>query len=391
MIVFNAVGRGTYWRAFHLARCLVSRGNHVTLLAMAPERTACFSYQVVQGVCVVAAPDLLWGSLRSGWDPYSALLRAFWLRPHRYDMIHAFECRPTVLLPALAASCHPPTQLVTDWCDWFGAGGSVEERLNPLVRVILRPIETFFEERFRGLAAGTTVICSTLREKALALGLPAARILDLRDGADVEQIVPGDRAAARATLGLPEAAPIIGYVGQIFPRDARLMAEAFTAVRATRPAARLLLIGHVNQDIEGMLHDPSHVVRSGAVPYAALNTYLAACDICWLPMRDSGANRGRWPLKLNDYMAAGRATAATAVGDVTDVLTRHAVGLLARDDPAALAWAAVTLLSDTTRRTAMESVARETAETVFDWRLRAVELEAFYHTVLATPKRQARP
>lgn len=384
MLVFNAVGRGTYWRAFHLARCLVARGHRVTLVAMAPQRTARFSYQELQGVRVVAAPDLLWGSLRSGWDPYSALVRTLWLQPQRYDLVHAFECRPTVLLPALAAARHPETTFVTDWCDWFGAGGSVEERPNKLVRAVLRPVETFFEQRFRGLADGTTVICNTLREKALALGLPANSILSLRDGADIGGIEPGNRAAARARLGLHADVPMIGYVGQIFPRDAQLMADAFARVRAARPRTQLLLIGHVNQPIELLLYDASQVVRSGPIPYASLQHYLAACDICWLPMCDTGANRGRWPLKLNDYMAAGRATVATAVGDVSAVVTNYRVGILANDEPRALADAALALLDDPARRIAMEQSARTTAETVFDWRLRAAELETFYQRIADT-------
>jgi len=381
MVVFNAVGKGTYWRAFHLARCLTARGHRITLVAMAPRRTARFGWRVEQGVAVVAAPDLLWGALRSGWDPYAALARALWLLPHHYDVVHAFECRPAVLLPALAAANRPPARLVTDWCDWFGAGGSVEERPGRLTRAVLRPVETFFEERFRRLAAGTTVICTTLRAKARALGVPEERILDLRDGADVDAIRPGDRAAARAALGLPPAAPIVGYVGQIFPRDARLMADAFAALRAARPDARLLLIGHVNQAVERLLVDPAGVLRSGPVPYDTLGRYLAACDICWLPLRDSGANRGRWPLKLNDYMAAGRATAATAVGDVAAVLTHYPVGLLARDEPADLARAALALLDDAPRRAAMERAARRAAETAFDWRLRAADLESFYRAL----------
>lgn len=385
MLVLNTIGKGTYWRAFHLARCLVANGHRVTLVAMAAERTARFSYRVVQGVTVVAAPDLLWGPLRSGWDPYSALARTLWLLPHRYDIVHAFECRPAVLLPALAAG-RAPSRLVTDWCDWFGAGGSVEERANPVVRGVLRPVETFFEERFRTLAAGTTVICSTLREKALALGVPDDRILCLRDGADIEAILPGDRAAARVALGLPADAPIVGYVGQIFRRDAQLMADAFTATRAALPNARLLLIGHVNQPIERLLADPAGIVRSGPLSYTALSTYLAACDVCWLPLCDSGANRGRWPLKLNDYMAAGRATVATAVGDVADVLERYLAGVLARDEPADLACATLRLLEDAPGRAAMESTARWAAEAAFDWRLRALDLEAFYRKlIVATP------
>jgi glycosyltransferase involved in cell wall biosynthesis len=355
-------------------------------VAGAHGRGARFASRYEQGVHVVLAPDLLWGPLRSGWDPYSSLARALLLRAARCQIVHAFECRPTVLLPALAAAAAGAT-LITDWCDWLGRGGSVEERPSAAVRTVLRPVETFFEERFRARAAGTTVICSTLRRKAEALGVPPAAILDLRDGADIEGIRPADRLAARRALGLPADAVLVGYVGQIFARDAQLMAAAFDLLQAQLSTARLLLIGHVNMPVERWSEVPAAMLRSGPIAYSELGRYLAACDCCWLPLRDSGANRGRWPLKLNDYMAAGRATVATAVGDVADVLRAHPVGLLAGDAPAELAATTLELLGDHGRRAAMGRSARQVAETHFDWRLRAAELEAFYLARIAAPAR----
>jgi len=172
MLVFNAVGKGTYWRAFHLARHLVLRGHQVTLMAMSKRRRLSLSVRVDEGVTIVESPDLLWGPLRSGWDLWEASRRIQWLRGHRFDLVHAFEARPTVLLPALYMQDRQKTPLVMDWCDWFGRGGSVEERPNRLVRTLLRPVETFFEEHFRTRAAGTTVICTTLYQKAVELGVP---------------------------------------------------------------------------------------------------------------------------------------------------------------------------------------------------------------------------
>jgi glycosyltransferase involved in cell wall biosynthesis len=383
MLVFNAVGKGTYWRALHLGHWLVRHGHQVTILAMAPRQRLRMAAHMDQGVRVVAAPDALWGSLRSGWDVWETLRRIHWLRGTTFDLVHAFEARPTVLLPALYLQICRKIPLVMDWCDWFGRGGSVEERPNPWVRTVLRPIETFFEERFRTRADGTTVICSTLHAKAVALGVPADTILPLRDGADVDGLRPLNRDDCRATLQLPADAQMIGYVGAVFPRDAWLMAKAFNSIQAALPSARLLLIGYVNVPVESMVHTPAHVIRTGTVDYSVLNRYLAACDICWLPLCDSGANRGRWPLKLNDYMAAGRATVATAVGDVTEVLRVYDVGVLAKPVPDDLAAAAIDLLDDPARSARLGEEARRVAETVFDWRLRAAELEAFYGRVLA--------
>jgi glycosyltransferase involved in cell wall biosynthesis len=387
MLVLNATGRGTYWRAFHLGHGLVQRGHQVTLVTMSPSRHWPLHTYLDQGMTIVEAPDLLWGSLRSGWDLWASIRRIAWLRHHTFDLVHAFEARPTVLLPALYMQ-RRDVPLVMDWCDWFGQGGSVEERPNPLMRILLRPIETFFEERFRTRANGTTVICATLYQKAVELGVAPQTILHLRDGADTEGLQPHDRDAARGALGWPREVELIGYVGAIFRRDAELMARAFDRIRLARPAARLLLIGYVNAPIEQMVATPEAVIRTGTVDYADLNTYLAACDVCWLPLRDSGANRGRWPLKLNDYMAVGRPTIATAVGDVADVMRQYEVGILTPDTADDLASGVLALLADPERCARLSGNARRVAEQDFAWQWRAAKLEIFYADILKTHSRR---
>jgi glycosyltransferase involved in cell wall biosynthesis len=383
MLVFNPVGKGTYWRALHLARHLVQHSHAVTLMAMAQRRHLRFATHVHEGVTVIETPDLLWGSLRSGWDLWESLMRILWLRRHDFDVVHAFEARPTVLLPALYLQTFRNIPLVMDWCDWFGSGGSVEERPNALMRAVLRPVETFFEERFRTRAVGTTVICSTLYNKAVALGVNPETILFLGNGANVDGLRPLDRNVCRATLGLPDDLLIVGYVGAMFQRDAQLMAAAFDRIHAALPSARLLLIGYANIPIETMVAAPEAVICTGVLNDETLNYYLATCDVCWLPLRDSGANRGRWPLKLSDYMAVGRPTVATSVGDVTNMVQTYAVGVIAHDTPEDLADNVLALLRDPVRSAEIDRTARKVAEVVFDWRLKAAMLEGFYDRVLA--------
>ena len=109
--------------------------------------------------------------------------RIAWLGREDFDLVHAFEGRPVVLFPALFEKKRG-AKLIMDWCDWFGRGGSVEERPQPLVRWLLRPIETHFEEAYRHRADGTTVINAFLKEKAIGLGVDPATILLIQNGSD---------------------------------------------------------------------------------------------------------------------------------------------------------------------------------------------------------------
>jgi len=381
MIGLNQVGRGTYWRALHLARELANRGHTVTLLAMSRDQYLRFRVRSEAGVTIVESPDWLRGPLRSGWDPYDVLVRISWLRHREYDLVHAFASRPVVIWPALHLQ-RRGIKLVLDWCDWFGRGGSVEERPNPLVRAILRPVETFFEGHFRPYADGTTVINSTLKEKAIELGVRAETIFHLPNGCNVRDIRPIEQSEARRKLGLPAEAPLIGYIGAIFRRDAVLMAHAFDRIHSQLPDARLLMVGYCNVDIGSFSRAPEAIIKTGRVRYDEISAWLSACDMAWLPMCDTGANRGRFPLKINDYMSAGLPLVMTAVGDMADFLRRYPVGLLARDEPVDLAAQAFTLLRDEEQRRSKGRLARRLAEEELSWVHVARCLETYYVRVL---------
>jgi glycosyltransferase involved in cell wall biosynthesis len=287
-----------------------------------------------------------------------------------------------VLYPALAAQ-RRGAKLIMDLCDWFGRGGSVEERPNGLVRAMLRPLETFFEEHYRTRADGTLAINAFLRKRAIDLGVKPECTEVIRNGA-VTHIAPTDRLAARREFGLPLEAPTIGYVGNIYTRDAELMAAAFDRVRRAMPDARLLLVGYFNRRIETWLEDAASVIRTGAVTFEQVYAYLSACDVCWLPLRDSGANRGRWPGKLNDYMTVGRAVVATAVGDLAEVIPQYRIGVVTRDDADEFARQTVELLHDARRREQMGKQARHAAEGDWSWARKTDTLENFYRRVLQT-------
>lgn len=380
LIVFNLVGRGTYWRALHFGRCLAARGHAVTLLATAPKARWSTRARDVAGVRLVEMPDLLPGALRSGWDVWATMRRLAWLRGRRFDVIHAFEARPVVIYPALAAR-RAGAKLIMDWCDWFGRGGAVEERPHWLQRAVLRPVETYYEEHFRAHADGTTVINHFLGARAESLGVRRESILLLRNGAETHLPVM-EPATARHAMGLPESGPILGYVGGIYQSDAELMARAFQRVRQARPEARLLLVGYFNRNLEAILGSDSGVIRTGPVSSEQVFGWLSAADVCWLPLRATGANCGRWPYKLSDYMSVGRPTVTTRVGELPEVVAQYGLGMVTADEPEAVATATLELLEDVNKQVALGRAARHAAENDFGWELLTQQLEGLYLRVL---------
>jgi len=253
----------------------------------------------------------------------------------------------------------------------------VEERPNPLVRTVLRPVETYFENHYRTRADGTTAINTLLVQKAVDLGVNPQSILLLRNGSDTSMKVL-DVMAARQAAGIAESGPIVGFCGGTFTRDAELMAAAFNRLQRLLPGARLLLVGSFNRPLESMVECPSAIIRTGSLSSARMYLYLAGCDVCWLPLCDSGANRGRWPMKLNDYMSVGRPVVATSVGDLPAVVREYSLGVVSRDDPDDFADRTMALLLDEPNRIRLGDAAREAAEGPFNWDRLGLELEAFY-------------
>lgn len=246
--------------------------------------------------------------------------------------------------------------------------------------MLIGPVETWFEEHFRTRADRTTVISSALEQRAISLGVAAGSILRIPPGSDVEGVVPRDRARARARLGLPARAPILGYMGALLRSDVLLLLEAFSIVRQQRPDAHLLMIGDAK-----VLASDAAIHRTGFVVGDDKLDFLAAADVLLLPMKDTVANRGRWPSKINDYLAAGRPIVATAVGDCHELFANHRIGLATAADARSFAAGTLALLDDRLTADEMGAAARDVAERLFAWPILAERLERWYRSVTGVP------
>jgi glycosyltransferase involved in cell wall biosynthesis len=388
MLNHNVVWRSTFFRAFYLARELVDLGHEVTIATISAGRLLRPEIYDLENVRIVETPDLGTGLARTGWDPWDTLWRRRRFRAQDFDLVHGFDCRPAVLAPSLALS-RRGVPWVSDWADcWGGDGGAISQRKSWVGRVAFRPLETWLEESFRRRARAVTVTSRTLLERAIGLGIPPSRVHYLPSGANVRTITVRDRIECRRLLGIPLEGPVACFVGWV-QYDLELAIRAFAIARASIPAARLLLVGPWNREADRLIEAlglSAAVADFGPRPFAEIPNFLGAADLLLLPMSDNLMNRARGPIKLGDYLAAGRAIVANPVGDLVDVFERDDVGLLAGETPVSYGAAIAELLADGERCTRSGRRAREVAEQRYAWRHLAPRLVDVYRAAL-----EARP
>ena len=382
MISYNNIGHGTYLRAFELARGLVKLGESVTLLASTRDEQSTQIEETSQaGVHIAGIPNRI---LRAGWDPLNIIGRLKWIRNHHdFDVVHGFESRPAVIFPALRLM-KAGVPLVLDWCDWFGKGGSVEERPNFLIRSILRPLETYFENHFRKVPRATTVICSTLRERTINFGVTPETIKIIYNGFNIPNFQPTEKTQARTFFDLNSEDFVIGYIGALFPKDAKLMEDSFSLTLDNLPNARLLHLGNSNYRLNINESYKQAIITTGPISEQTLMRGLSACDVFWLPLSDIPANWGRFPLKFSNYLAAGKPIIATAIGDSAKIIQFNKVGQTCEATPEAIACATNELAKNTSKRKSMAKAAINLSQkSNHSWEARANALLELYYQVLS--------
>ena len=372
----NVVWSVTFQRAFKVWRGLAGRGHEVTLVTTSRTARRSGIWREEDGVRVFEAPDLWSGVGRTGWDAWNSVQRVRALAGRPFDVIHAFDSRPAVIFPALAVRRRTGAALFMDWADWWGRGGTIQERSGWAVRTFFGPVETWFEEAFRDKAVAGTAISRALEERWQSHGLPAERVLRFPNGCRGSYSI--DRAEARARVGISADTPLIAHVGVAAPADLRLLLAAFDMVQERMPEARLAMIGGFRGALPPARLADGSVVRTGFVESDVLRSWLAAADIGVIPLRDTLASRARWPGKINDYFDAGLPAVLPAVGDAAAVVQAHGAGWTSAPEPAAFAGAMCTALADGTGRDRARTAARTLADGPLNWNGIVARLEQFY-------------
>ena len=284
------------------------------------------------GVRVVEAPDLLWGKLRQGVDLWNAFVRCrVAKRFHNeqpFDIIHAVDCRPNVVLPALYVQHRLHVPFILSWWDLFGKGST---RFGKSFAMTVGNIEGWLETRFRKYADGATTITSYLAARLRNLGYPPDRIEVHHLGVDTSQ-EPLPYDDARQWLwekcGIAPEENVLCFAGTIYDSDFALLLKSLDILKSRNIPYTLIWVG--KHFITDDICQRYNILKMGIIPtMQEVYRYFAAADACILPMEVNDANAARWHSKMTDYLNAGAPVALTPVSDFPKYFSENDIGFLA--------------------------------------------------------------
>ncbi len=205
---------------------------------------------------------------------------------------------------------------------------------------------------------------------------------------DVDRFAPlaGDKTQLRSSLKLPNAGPLLLYVGYL-RREKGLMEliTAFEKVITQVPNANLVICGSGVDENEIKRNAEASTASSaihfpGLIAPSAVRDYMQAADLFVLPSYNEGM-----PNAVMEAMACGLPVVCTTVGGLPAAIgDSRGARLVAPEQVAPLERALAEILADESLRSEMSSAARQTAIEQFDLRNSATRILEYLSRVAST-------
>ena len=282
------------------------------------------------------------------------------IRKNDYAYIHAVE---EGIFAALCMSRGERSHIIYDMAS------SLPEQMtntfgfrNPLSQCLLKRIETWALRRVG------YVICSAGLGKRVKAIAPDTPLQEWYFPVSEECVSPSSQVDVRRQLKLAENLILVTYTGNFAPYQGMdTIAQAIPKVFERNKSVVFLLVGGTPAEVEKLRNVlPVRVMdRVRILPRQKrqdIPSYIAAADIL-LSTREDGGNL---PLKIFEYLAAGKPIVASDIPAHRSILTDN-LALLYKPGPEGLCDAITALVEDPVRAQRLAANTAEFSRTSLSW------------------------
>ena len=162
----------------------------------------------------------------------------------------------------------------------------------------------------------------------------------------------------------------------------RISLQIAKKIQVSNPQIQFTFVGGGNDEGFENIENVRHL---GKIEHTEIPKILSSADIC-LCLYDIAAFGNvpfyNSPLKLYEYMAAGKAIVATHAGEISRAIDHNSNGILVGSDIPNIAAEIIKLAQSPKLRNRLGAKARESAEHYFNWKRVAEVTEATMHSAL---------
>ncbi|MGC9329866.1 MAG: glycosyltransferase family 4 protein [Candidatus Hinthialibacter sp.] len=299
------------------------------------------------------------------------------------DVIHVQKCFAAASLPVLWTARLLGKKLHYDWDDDETAISKIVEK-----RKFSRLQLAVYERMLPHFADSLTYSSRAIQERALRLGFPEDRMRHLPVGADVKRFSPDHRSKEiLLEWGLDPEKLVVFYMGQLEgAASAHLLIQAAPEILRVHPQTQFLIAGGGEQE-DALRSEAENspacgaIYMTGYVDSLRIPHIVGAADVCVACFEDNAGTRAKSPLKIAEYLAAGKPIVASRVGEAPWMIDGCGVAVNP-GSPGALAQGVLLYAADDERRRVDGEKARQRALQHFTWEKGAEKLLEAYSCAL---------
>jgi len=155
-----------------------------------------------------------------------------------------------------------------------------------------------------------------LRDYTIEMGAPREKTEVIRAGVNLDWFNNADRAKKRKELGIAEDDVVLFFMGWLYDFSGLKEVAESLSHQPENSKLKLLVVGKGDlwdylQNVRAKPGMADKIIMTGWQPYDTIPDFIVAADICLLPAQKNDIMKNIVPIKMYEYLAAGKPVIAT--------------------------------------------------------------------------------